>query len=135
MPFFGGTFGPNIFRGLNVFGPKTFLNWFFLTKMLVDQMFLHLNFFCILGFFNQIFCVLKFFWTQNGSDPKEFLDSKFFEPNFFLNQDFFYPKIFGLLDPKSFWTQYFFWLKMFLNKKCFWIKTFLTKYFYGPKTF
>ena len=46
MPFVRGTFGPNIFRGLNVFGPKTFLNWIiFWPKFWWTKIFLHPKFF------------------------------------------------------------------------------------------
>ena len=52
MPFVGGTFGPNIFGGLNVFGPKTFLNWIiFWPKFWWTKIFLHPKFFFDLRIF------------------------------------------------------------------------------------
>ena len=97
MPCVRGTFGPNYFGGLNLFGPKHFL-----IQLFFDQTFGGSIYFCTQSLldpwiFNQIF------GTQNGSGPIFFLlDQKYF----------FYPFRTQIFGPK-FLGPYIFRSKVF----------------------
>ena len=72
----------------------------FFPKSLLDSNVLAPELFWTLGSFNKSFWNSKLFQTENGSDPKFFLDTNF------VGQKFCWTQI--LLDQKYFWTQIFF---------------------------
>ena len=112
--------GPNIFGGLNLFGPKVTLSKFHLDQNIVGPKFFWNNFF-FLPIFNP-----KFVRTQNWSAPKNFWAPNLLDPIYSLF-DFFLPKI--VLDRVFFWTRHFFGVKNFLVSKFFGVK------FFGPNFF
>ena len=137
-PILTKNFVPNIFGGLNIFGPKEI--W---SQFVLDQHFGGYNLFWP-NFFQSYY-----FWTLNLLRPKieqfqKHVEPKFFDLIIFLIQNFFYTKCFGskiFLEANCFWTPNCFGPKQFFDPKFFWPNIFLvpniflTQNFSGPKIF